>query len=153
MKLGPPLLCIPQASFALIFVSELGDKTFFIAALLAMRYGKLIAFTGSVAALATMTVVSVAIGRIFHHVPASLTSSLPLGEYAAAAMLLVFGLRTVKEAWDMPSDEVGKAQAVAAPASEGLDEATRVVAGARAQKQDALAAVVETFSLIFAAVS
>ena len=29
------------AAFALIFVSELGDKTFFIAALLAMRLGRL----------------------------------------------------------------------------------------------------------------
>ena len=144
-----------KASFALIFVSELGDKTFFIAALLAMRYGKLVAFTGSVAALATMTVISVAIGRIFHHVPASLTSSLPLGEYAAAAMLLLFGLRTVKEAWDMPSDEakVQVEAAAAAPASDGLDEAARVVAGARAPKQDVMAAVLETFSLIFAAVS
>jgi putative Ca2+/H+ antiporter (TMEM165/GDT1 family) len=37
-------------------LSELGDKTFFIAALLAMRCGKWISFVGSTAALAAMTV-------------------------------------------------------------------------------------------------
>lgn len=41
---------------SLIFLSELGDKTFFIAALLAMRCGKWVSFVGSTAALAAMTV-------------------------------------------------------------------------------------------------
>jgi putative Ca2+/H+ antiporter (TMEM165/GDT1 family) len=41
---------------SLIFLSELGDKTFFIAALLAMRLGKWVSFFGSVAALSAMTV-------------------------------------------------------------------------------------------------
>ena len=34
------------ASFSLIFASEIGDKTFFIAGLLAMRVGRTLAFTG-----------------------------------------------------------------------------------------------------------
>jgi hypothetical protein len=34
------------AAFSLIFASELGDKTFFIAALLAMRMGKWVSFIG-----------------------------------------------------------------------------------------------------------
>lgn len=34
------------AAFCLIFLSELGDKTFFIAALLAMKLGKLVSFVG-----------------------------------------------------------------------------------------------------------
>jgi Uncharacterized protein family UPF0016 len=35
-------------SFLLIFVSEIGDKTFFIAGLLAAKYNRLISFTGSI---------------------------------------------------------------------------------------------------------
>lgn len=35
------------AAFSLIFLSELGDKTFFIAALLAMRCGRTISFLGA----------------------------------------------------------------------------------------------------------
>lgn len=34
-------------SFLLILLSEIGDKTFFIAALLAAKYGRLISFTGA----------------------------------------------------------------------------------------------------------
>lgn len=34
------------AAFCLIFLSELGDKTFFIAALLAMKLGRWVSFAG-----------------------------------------------------------------------------------------------------------
>lgn len=47
------------AAFSLIFLSEIGDKTFFIAALLAMKLGRWISFIGSVAALSVMTAISV----------------------------------------------------------------------------------------------
>jgi putative Ca2+/H+ antiporter (TMEM165/GDT1 family) len=56
------------AAFSLIFLSEIGDKTFFIAALLAMKLGKWISFAGSVSSLSLMTIVSVAIGAIFSRV-------------------------------------------------------------------------------------
>ncbi len=52
------------AAFSLIFVSEIGDKTFFIAALLAMKLGKWLSFAGSLASLAVMTIISVAIGVV-----------------------------------------------------------------------------------------
>ena len=53
----PQLAATPRRRpCSLIFLSELGDKTFFIAALLAMRCGKWISFIGSTAALAAMTV-------------------------------------------------------------------------------------------------
>ncbi|KAL3893515.1 MAG: hypothetical protein SGPRY_014177 [Prymnesium sp.] len=57
-----------QAS-SLIFVSELGDKTFFIATLLAARASKLLTFAGGAGALAVMTVISVIIGQVFHPNP------------------------------------------------------------------------------------
>jgi hypothetical protein len=40
------------ASFTLVFVSEIGDKTFFMAGICAMRVGRLKAFLGAALALA-----------------------------------------------------------------------------------------------------
>ena len=45
-------------------VSELGDKTFFIAAILAMRNNKLTVFLAAVSALAVMTVLSALLGLV-----------------------------------------------------------------------------------------
>ncbi|KAE9621199.1 putative Gdt1 family protein [Lupinus albus] len=92
------------AAFTLIFVSEIGDKTFFIAALLAMQYKKGLVLLGSMGALALMSVMSVVIGRIFQSVPAQFQTTLPIGEYAAVTLLLFFGLKSIKDAWDLPSD-------------------------------------------------
>ena len=47
------------SAFLLILLSELGDKTFFIAVLLALKHNKSIVFAGSFGALAVMTVISV----------------------------------------------------------------------------------------------
>ncbi|PIA36103.1 hypothetical protein AQUCO_03400185v1 [Aquilegia coerulea] len=76
------------AAFTLIFVSEIGDKV----------------LLGSMGALSLMTVLSVVIGRIFHSVPAQFQTTLPIGEYAAVTLLLFFGLKSLKEAWDLPSN-------------------------------------------------
>lgn len=46
------------ASLAMIVVSELGDKTFFIAAIMAMRHPRMIVFGGAIGALALMTILS-----------------------------------------------------------------------------------------------
>jgi hypothetical protein len=51
-------------AFGLIFIGECGDKTFFVAMILAMKYGKLPVFIGAMAALALMTVLAVAVGWI-----------------------------------------------------------------------------------------
>lgn len=91
------------AAFSLISVSEIGDKTFFIAALLAMQYTKWMVLLGSMGALSLMTVISVVIGRIFHSVPEQFQTTLPIGEYAAVALLLFFGFTSIKNAWDLPS--------------------------------------------------
>ncbi|KAF3793511.1 GDT1-like protein 2 [Nymphaea thermarum] len=92
------------AAFTLIFVSEIGDKTFFIAALLAMQYRKGLVLLGSMLALSLMTVLSVVIGLIFHSVPAQFQTTLPIGEFAAIALLLFFGFTSIKNAWELPSD-------------------------------------------------
>ncbi|CAL5033573.1 unnamed protein product [Urochloa decumbens] len=90
------------AAFSLIFVSEIGDKTFFIAALLAMQYQKALVLLGSMAALSLMTIVSVIIGRVFQSVPAQFQTTLPIGEYAAVALLAFFGFKSIKDALALP---------------------------------------------------
>ena len=50
----------------LIFFSEIGDKTFFIALLLALQQPRGLVFAGTFGALAVMTVISVGLGRVLH---------------------------------------------------------------------------------------
>ena len=54
-------------------VSELGDKTFFIAAIMAMKYSRLTIFSGALLALAVMTVLSVFMGAITTVIPRYIT--------------------------------------------------------------------------------
>jgi putative Ca2+/H+ antiporter (TMEM165/GDT1 family) len=51
-------------SFSSIVVSELGDKTFFIAAIMAMRYNRIAVLSGALTALFIMTGISTAFGSI-----------------------------------------------------------------------------------------
>lgn len=46
------------AALSVIIVSELGDKTFFIAAIMAMRHSRLVVFAGAILALIVMTILS-----------------------------------------------------------------------------------------------
>lgn len=48
-----------MSGFLLILFSELGDKTFFLALLLALKENKSLVFAGTFGALAVMTVISV----------------------------------------------------------------------------------------------
>ncbi|KAL0447317.1 UNVERIFIED_CONTAM: protein PAM71, chloroplastic [Sesamum latifolium] len=77
---GLGLTVQPNHAFLLIFFSELGDKTFFIAALLAARNSAAVTFIGTFGALAVMTIISVVLGRTFHYVDDILPFSLPPGE-------------------------------------------------------------------------
>ncbi|CAK7340132.1 unnamed protein product [Dovyalis caffra] len=52
------------ASFSMIMVSEIGDETFIIAALMAMRHPKSTVLSGALSALIVMTVLSTGLGRI-----------------------------------------------------------------------------------------
>jgi hypothetical protein len=90
-------------AFTLVFLSEIGDKTFFIAGLLAMKTSRLISFVGSMGALAVMTVISVVIGQVFHAVPSGLANGIPLDDVAAVLAFSFFGFKTLKEALDMES--------------------------------------------------
>ena len=52
------------SSVAMILATEVGDKTFFIAAVLSMKHDRLSVFTGAMAALMLMTVLSTAMGLV-----------------------------------------------------------------------------------------
>jgi hypothetical protein len=92
-------------AFFLIFVSELGDKTFFIAGLLAAKYGRFISFTGSLGALSVMTVISTVLGQLFHAVPSSLTQGIPFDDYIAVAAFTYFGIKTLYDASQLEGDD------------------------------------------------
>ncbi|XP_057828808.1 GDT1-like protein 1, chloroplastic isoform X2 [Cryptomeria japonica] len=137
------------SAFLLIFFSELGDKTFFIAALLASRKSTAAVFLGTFGALAVMTVISVFLGRTFHYVdgivPIRLGQmELPLDDLAAVGLLVYFGVSTLLEA--SSGDE--------SKTSNEKDEAELAIAGVSGGGAGILAAantVISTFALVFVA--
>lgn len=92
----PPSPPLPSQAFSLVFVSEIGDKTFFIAGLLAMKTSRLISFTGSMAALSVMTIISVLIGQVFHAIPSGLAGGFKFDQWVAVIAFSYFGLKTLK---------------------------------------------------------
>lgn len=86
------------SSLSVILVSEIGDKTFFIAAIMAMKYSRLTIFTGAILALATMTVMSVLMGALTTIIPRYITF------YVSTALFALFGLKMLKEGFDMKAD-------------------------------------------------
>ncbi|EXJ95283.1 hypothetical protein A1O1_00403 [Capronia coronata CBS 617.96] len=87
-------------SFMMILVSEVGDKTFLVAALMAMRHPRVVVFTAAFSALITMTVLSAVLG---HAVPTLIPKWLT--NFAAAGLFLVFGVKMLLEARAMSPDE------------------------------------------------
>jgi putative Ca2+/H+ antiporter (TMEM165/GDT1 family) len=61
------------SSISVILVSEIGDKTFFIAAIMAMKYSRLTVFAAAILALAIMTVLSVVMGALTTVIPRYIT--------------------------------------------------------------------------------
>lgn len=86
-------------ALAMIVVSEIGDKTFLIAALMAMRHDRIIVFSAAFSALIAMTVLSAVLG---HAVPTLLPRRFVA--FAAAILFLVFGAKMLREGLAMPKD-------------------------------------------------
>lgn len=87
------------ASLSVILVSELGDKTFFIAAIMAMRHPRLIVFTGAISALALMTVLSAVFGLAATIIPRVYTY------YISTALFAIFGLKMLRDGYKMSPTE------------------------------------------------
>jgi len=82
------------ASLSIIVVSEIGDETFIIAALMAMRHPKSTVLSGALSALVVMTVLSTGLGRIVPNlISRKHTNS------AATVLYAFFGLRLLYIAW------------------------------------------------------
>jgi Ca2+/H+ antiporter, TMEM165/GDT1 family len=87
-------------SLLMIICSEIGDKTFLVAALMAMRHPRLVVFTAAFSALITMTILSAVLG---HAVPALLPERFT--HLAAAVLFSVFGVKLLREGLAMSPDE------------------------------------------------
>ncbi|KAJ8681850.1 hypothetical protein QAD02_017642 [Eretmocerus hayati] len=87
------------ASLSVILVSELGDKTFFIAAIMAMRHPRLTVFAGAIGALAVMTVLSVIFGYAATIIPRAYTY------YISTALFALFGLKMLRDGFYMSPNE------------------------------------------------
>lgn len=99
------------SSLMMIIVSELGDKTFFIAAVMAMKHPRGVIMAGALGALALMTLLSAAAGF-------ALPNILPrvYTHYASVMLFLVFGVKLLKDAREMgdgggPSEELEEVEA------------------------------------------
>ncbi len=126
------------AGLTAITLAELGDKTFFIAALLATRHPRRWVFLGSVLALAGMTLLSVGIGRVvFKILPEDLLKIIEVVLFAG------FGLKLLWDAQQMPAgvenDEAADAEAIVRAAD------------AKLQTSNAIAIVLEALTLVFVA--
>ncbi|CAI5734726.1 unnamed protein product [Hyaloperonospora brassicae] len=88
-----------------IWATEIGDKTFFIAAILSMKKDRVVVFAGAIGALIVMTVLSVVMGVVAtKFLPPSVT------HYLGAVLFVLFGVKMLYDAREMnavgPSDEL-----------------------------------------------
>lgn len=126
------------AGLLLITISELGDKTFFIAVVMSMRYPRRLVLLGVVLALASMTILSVLLGKAFSFLPQQYI------HYAEIVFFLGFGVKLLFDAWKMPANAE----------EEIVDEAKSAVAQSEKNLQNnnkEFAIILETFILTFLA--
>ncbi|KAL4002911.1 hypothetical protein ACH3XW_5420 [Acanthocheilonema viteae] len=87
------------ASISVIVVSELGDKTWFIAAIMAMKHSRLTVFSGAMTALILMTLLSAGLGWFTQVMPRLLTHSI------STALFALFGMKMLYDGYRMsPTD-------------------------------------------------
>ena len=88
------------ASISVIVVSEIGDKTFFIAAIMAMKHPRLTVYMGAMFALGLMTLLSALLGNIItQFIPKVYTY------YASTFLFALFGLKMLHEGYYMASSD------------------------------------------------
>lgn len=125
------------AGLLLITVSELGDKTFCIAMLLAMRHSRRLVFAGAVAALAAMTVLSVLLGQMLSFLPQTVL------HYAEIVLFIGFGFKLLIQARRMATASACEVD----EAEETIDQSFRSAAK-RGMKRSI---VLQSFTLTFMA--
>lgn len=93
------------SSLMMIILAELGDKTFFIAAVMAMKHSRYVIFVGALSALALMTVLSAAFGFLLPNLLSRVYT-----HWASVILFAYFGGKLLKEGAEMeggkPSEEL-----------------------------------------------
>ncbi len=124
------------AGLTLITASELGDKTFFIALCLAMRYSRRWVFIGATLALAAMTILSVGLGRVLALLPKDVT------HYGSIVLFILFGLKLLYDASKMQGGSLKEVE----------QEACAVISESNFDKsRGAVAIAIKAFALTFVA--
>ena len=133
-----PSLAAFGSSLTAITLAELGDKTFFMALILAVRHRARWVFLGAFAALTAVTLISLALGY-------GLRELLPptVVPWLAAALFLGFGFKLLIDAQGMAPDA----------ASEEADEAEEAINAAETSRSlnTPWAVIWEAFVLVFVA--
>lgn len=133
-----PSLAAFGSSLTAITLAELGDKTFFMALILAVRHRARWVFVGAFAALTAVTLISLGLGY-------GLRELLPQSvvPWLAAILFLGFGLKLLVDAQGMAADA----------AREEAEEAEEVVNAAETRRPltTAWAVIWEAFALVFVA--
>lgn len=122
------------AGLTLITISELGDKTFFIALCLAARYPRRWVFVGATLALAAMTILSVGLGQIVALLPKGVS------HYSSIIIFTAFGLKLIYDAYKMNDGSLADIE----------QEACDTIADSNIDKmQGAIAIISKAFILTF----
>jgi putative Ca2+/H+ antiporter (TMEM165/GDT1 family) len=133
-----PGLAAFGSSLTAITLAELGDKTFFMALILATRHRPRHVFVGAFVALAAVTVLSLGLGYGLRELlPASVVPLL------AAVLFLGFGVKLLLDAQGMAEDE---AEDEEREAQSAINEAE-----SRQRRSTAWAVISEAFVLVFLA--
>lgn len=112
-------------SFIMILFSEIGDKTFLIAALMAMKHPRLVVFTAALASLIVMSILSAILG---HAVPTLISRKYT--SFLAGGLFLVFGARMINEGLKMEKG-TGSVQEEMKEVEQELEEKEAEIKGRR----------------------
>jgi Ca2+/H+ antiporter, TMEM165/GDT1 family len=133
-----PAVAAFGASFTAITLAELGDKTFFMALILAARHRGRDVFIGAFAALTAVTLISLGLGYGLRELlPATVVP------WLAAALFVGFGLKLLVDAQGMEANEADEEEQ---EAQQAIDEAE-----SRRRISTTWAVIWEAFVLVFIA--
>ena len=133
-----PAVAAFGASFTAITLAELGDKTFFMALILAARHRGRDVFIGAFAALTAVTLISLGLGYgLLELLPATVVP------WLAAALFVGFGLKLLVDAQGMEANEADEEEQ---EAQQAIDEAE-----SRRRISTTWAVIWEAFVLVFIA--
>lgn len=145
------------SSFSVMIVSELGDKTFFIAAIMAMRHPRTLIFAGAISALGLMTVLSAYLGFAVTVIPRIYT------HYISVCLFIFFGVKLLREGLAMDPDEgaeeleevvselKAKEEEFEMKKNHSLSDVSNGFSFARFQQSDMFRVFIQAFTLTFLA--